>query len=81
MTTPRSRAPRPFQNEHQEERARKLASMAPLGRTEIDDELDALGWTQRYDGNVYATELTPTAHDAMFDHLGRLTDYYRPKSS
>jgi hypothetical protein len=70
-----------FQNEHQEERARNLAAYGPLGRTQIDDELDALGWTERYDGNPYSTILRPEAARAMFDHLGRLTKKYAPQSS
>ena len=65
-----------FQNEHQEERARHLAAFGPLGRTQIDAELDALGWTERYDGDVYSTDLRPEAARAMFDHMGRLTDAY-----
>ena len=70
--------PKRFETEAQLERARKLASMAPLGRTPIDDELDALGWTRRYDGEPYSTELTPAAQAAMVDDLGRLDDRFRP---
>lgn len=65
-----------FQTKEQEERARNLAAYGPLGRTQIDNELDALGWTERYDGDVYSTDLRPEAARAMFDHLGRLTDAY-----
>lgn len=65
-----------FQNKEQEERARNLAAYGPLGRTQIDNELDALGWTERYDGDVYSTDLRSEAARAMFDHLGRLTDAY-----
>lgn len=73
--------PQRFQNEEQVERARNLAAYGPLGRTQIDDELDALGWTERYDGYPYSTDLRDDARREMFDHLGRLTDKYSPQSS
>jgi hypothetical protein len=71
--------PRRFHNERQEARARHLAAYGPLGRVDIDDELDALGWTERYDGDPYSTDLTDTAARAMFDHLGHLVECFAPQ--
>lgn len=55
--TPHERAPRRCSTDEQVERLLNLAAYGPLVRTKVDDELDALGWTERYDNDRTATDL------------------------
>lgn len=70
--------PRRFETQEQVERARELAAYGPLGRRPIDDELDALGWTERYDGDPSSSDLRPHAAAALFDRSGRLAERFEP---
>lgn len=57
--------PRPLTTEEQRERVRELAAYGPLGRRLVDYELDVLGWTERYDGDPGATDLTDAGHGVI----------------
>ena len=75
----RRQVPHRFHTDEQVERARDLAAYGPLSRADIDAQLDALGWTQRYDGDPLSSDLTPTARRALYDDRGRLHDCWRPR--
>lgn len=56
--------------EKQTMRLQNLAASGPLTRKPIDDELDAMGWTERYDDDDTASELVDGGTKALYAENG-----------
>lgn len=60
------------------ERIRDLAAFGPLTRNGIDDELDALRWTERYDGDETSTILKDGRSEMLYAKNGSVAGAWCP---